>query len=373
MKEYYLDNASTTKVDKKVVSVMNEFMLKEYGNPSSVHSLGENARKEIERVRKEIASEIGCKAWEIIFNSGTSEGNNHVLKGLSKKGNRNKILVSEIEHPSVLECERDLREKGFKFEKIKVDENGFVKFSELMKKIDSRTLLVSIMHVNNEIGTIQDIKKIGEYCREKKVLFHVDTAQSFGKIRIDVNKMKIDFLTAGAHKINGPKGIGFLYVREGVKLKSLISGGNQERKERSGTENVPGIVGFGKALEIIKKINRDKVKIVRDELIEELERIGGKINGDREKRIWNNVNVSFPGLEGESMAVYLSEKKVYVSTGSACANNGNKNSYVLRAIGLNKKEIESSLRITLGSEIKMKDVKQIVERIGKVRDILEIK
>ncbi len=367
MNKIYLDNNATTKVDKQVVDEMNKFYLEEYGNPSSMHEMGEKAREAIDKARAEIAQELGCKSWEIIFTSGTTESNNLSFFGLarSKLGERKKkIIVSAIEHSSIFELCDALKKEGFDIVEIGVDNNGLINFEELKNKIDDKTLLVSIMHVNNEIGIIQDIEKIGKICGEKKVLFHSDCAQSFGKLNINVKDMNIDLLSAGAHKISGPKGIGILYLREGIEIAPLIYG-SQEKGLRGGTENVPGIVGIAKALQIAKKIDKEKIEKIRDYLINELEKIG-KINGSKEQRIYDNVNVSFPGIDGEELVLLLSSKGIFVSIGSACDSKKKKESKVLREIGLNKDEIMSSIRIGIGKDIEKKDADMLLKEIKKL-------
>ena len=256
----YLDNASTTPVYKEVVIEMEKYMLEEYGNPSSIHFMGENAQRAIENAKKVIASEIGAKPWEIIFTSGGTESNNLALQGLSKTNSKKKIIISAIEHSSIYELGNEMKKYGYKIVEIPVNKEGFIDFNILEKEIDSNTLVVSIMHANNEIGVLQDIAKIGKICREKGVLFHTDAVQSFCKEKIDVNLMKVDLLSASGHKIGASKGVGFLYVKDGVKIESITIGGSQERGLRPGTQNVPAIMGFAKAVEINKKVDKNKVK-----------------------------------------------------------------------------------------------------------------
>lgn len=360
MKEIYLDNAATTPVYPEAVREMEKTMLKSYGNPSSIHNKGEEAFKLISDARKKIADDINCKPEEIIFTSGATESSSLALSFKSKK---KKIFVSSIEHPSVMENAFKLEVGGYEIIKIPVDNLGIVDFNFLEKMIDANTFLVSVMHVNNIFGTIQDIGRIGKLCRKRGALFHTDAVQSFGKLKIDVKEMCVDMLSASAHKIGGPKGTGFLYIRTGLVLEPIIVGSGQERGMRSGTENVPGIVGFAKALEMQKKVNGNEIEKLRNNLILGLEKIGGKINGDKKKRIWNNVHVSFSGKDNEGIVLALSLKGIYVSTGSACESKKTKEDYILRAIGLNKREIDSGIRITLGKDTTEKDVERLLKEI----------
>lgn len=368
MKEIYLDNAATTKTYSEVVKAMNEVLLKDYGNPSSLHKKGEKAFDLINKVKKKISSELGCKTHEIIFTSGATEANNLGLQGIAKanKSNRNKIFISSIEHPSVSETANALSNWGFEIVRIPVNSEGFIDFKFLEREVDSQTLLVSVMLVNNVFGTIQDIRKIGRFCRDKGVLFHTDAVQGFGKLKMSVNDWCIDLLSGSGHKIGGPKGIGFLYIREGIKLMPLFYGGGQESGLRSGTENVPSIVGFGKALELYKKENWKNVEKMRDYFILEVEKIGGKINGSKKNRISNNLHFSFSGVDSEKLVLGLSQKEIYVSSGSACDSKKKKEDLVLKAIGVSDKDARSSIRISLSPKIRKKDVDFVIEKIEKM-------
>jgi len=371
-KEFYLDNASTTRVDERVLKEMQRYFLEDYGNPSSSHKLGEEARREIDKARKIIAKEINAKPWEIYFTSGGTEGNNIALQGLAKAfPYKKKIIISSLEHPSITEICNYFETQGYKIVKIPVDAQGHVRIDAIEREIDKDTLLVSVMHVNNVFGVIQDIEKIGNICRNKGTIFHTDAVQSFGKIAIDSTR-GIDMLTASGHKINGPKGIGILYVKEGVQIKPLAYGGGQEKGIRSGTENVPGIMGFAKAIEIGKKVNREKIKKVRDKFIEELQRIGGKINGSMQDRIYNNIHVSFTLVDAEVLVQWLSKKGIYVSAGSACDSKKGKEDESLRAIGLTQIESKGSIRITINEYIEEKGVKFIVKEIEKAVKKLKV-
>lgn len=352
---------------------MNKFLIQEYGNPSSIHEFGENARKAVDEARRKLASLISAKSNEIIFTSSGTESNNLAIQGLALAYPlKKKIVISAIEHASILETCNYMKSKGYDIVRIPVNNEGIINIDKLeneLNKYSNNILLVSIMHINNEIGVVQDIGRIGRLCREKGVLFHTDAVQSFAKEKIDVRKMNIDLLSASAHKIHGPKGVGFLYIRDGVKIKPIIQGGGQEKGIRSGTENVAGIAGFAKAAEISDKINRaNKKKIInlRDKLMNELEKIGGKINGTKINRIYNNVNVSFKGIDGETLVLFLSHKGIYASTGSACSSRQAKESQVLKAIGLSESEIKGSLRLTLNEDMNEKDVGYVVKTISNI-------
>jgi cysteine desulfurase len=357
----YMDDAASTRVNEKVVKVMEKYYLEEFGNASSYHDMGENARNAIENVRKQIGLELECKASSIIFTSGSTESNNLAFLGL--KANRHKIIVSSIEHSSIFALCNFLKKEGFEIVEVPVDIDGKVNMKFLSKEVDSDTLLVSIMHVNNEIGVIQDISKIGKLCRSKGAFYHCDAAQSFGKLKINVNSSCVDLLTGSAHKIGGPKGIGFLFIGERVSLVPLIHGGGQEGGLRGGTENVPGIVGFGKALELIKGEDISGIKDLRDYFINGLKKLGGKINGSIVDRIHNNINVTFPGMEGEDLVIKLSLKGIMCSTGSACENFKERDSRVLKAIGLTESEIEGSLRFSLSKDVSKKDVDFVLDEL----------
>ncbi|MBS3089322.1 cysteine desulfurase [Candidatus Pacearchaeota archaeon] len=353
----YLDNASTKKIYPEVIKVMQNHMLNIDGNPGSVHKLGEEARNALDSARKSIADNIRAKAWEIIFTSGATESNNLALKGLAERYNdRKKIIISSIEHSSIYECCQELKNKGYDIIEVPVNEKGYLNISYLENIMDKNTLLVSVIYGNNEFGTIQDIGRIGKICRDRRVFFHTDAVQSLGNEKIDVMAMNIDLLSASAHKLGGPKGIGFLYLREGIDIIPIIQGGGQEKGRRSGTENVAGAVGFAKALEISVGINKKKVIELREYFIKKLENMNGKINGSRENRLFNNVNVSFPGLKAENLLIVLSERGVMCSTRSACSEKGKKYNRILSAIGLDEKDINGTLRFSLSEYTKRKDI-----------------
>jgi len=371
--EFYLDNAAATKVAEEVLDEMLPYFSKKYGNASSLHKLGREAKKAIEDAREKIAEHINCKKEEIIFTASGTEADNLAIKGLALAYPEKKhIITSKIEHAAVLETCKFLEKQGYEVDYIGVDKNGIVKIEDVKKAIREDTLIVSIMHVNNEIGTIQPIEEIAEICRSNEVFFHTDAVQSFGKLKIDARNF--DLLSASGHKINGPKGIGLLYVRDGVKIVPLLHGGGHERGLRSGTENVPGIVGMAKAVELADKIDKKEIKKIRDSIFEKLLEINGvRINGSREKRIYNNINISVRGIEGESLLMMLDRKKLFASTGSACSSHSLKGSHVLSALGIGEEEIHSSLRITLGNDFKEKNINRVIciikDSINKLRKI----
>ncbi len=363
MKQLYLDAAATTPVYKESVDEMEKYLVEQFGNPSSTHEMGEKASRALKKSREIIAKEINAQPQEIIFTSGGTESNNLAIQGLSRaEPNKKTILISAIEHHSVSEICKYLQTQDYKIIKIPVSQEGIIDFNFLKNQIEKESkdiLLVSIMHVNNIIGTIQDIEKIGKLCNEKNILFHSDAVQSFCKLKIDLKKMNIDLLSASGHKIGAPKGIGFLYVKEGVKIQPLIFGGGQEKNLRSGTENVPAIAALAKAVELSKKIDKAKIKKTRDSLIKKLENLGGKLNGSRENRIYNNLHFSFDNLDAENLIEFLSINKIYASIGSACETK--KEDHILNEIGL--KNIKNSLRISLYRTLTEKEENYIVKKI----------
>ena len=364
MNKIYLDNSATTKVDKEVFEEMKPYLTEKYGNPNSLHSFGVEAREAVEKARGRVAKLINARSEEIIFTSSGTESDNLAIKGLVDAYPEKKhIITSKIEHPAILEVCNYLEKKGFVIDYISVNEEGIVDLEELKSKIREDTLLVSIMHVNNEIGSIQPIEEIARICKEKKTLFHTDAVQSFGKLEIDVRK-GVDLLSASSHKINGPKGVGILYVMSGIKILPLLHGGRQEKGIRSSTENVAGIVGMGKAAELsLKKMkNAGKVKVMREYLIKKLLEIkGGKLNGGM-KRIFNNVNVGFENVEGESLVMLLDKAGIACSTGSACSSHSLNASHVLLALGLKENEAHGSLRLTLGWDVNKKEIDYVAKK-----------
>lgn len=372
MKPLYLDNAATTPIDEKVLKVFTEKSKEFFANPSSQHSLGREAREELETARKKVAKFIGASPNEIYFTSGGTEGNNLILRGLAKANpEKNHIITSKIEHPCILETCKDLESQGFKVDYLDVNEEGFVDLVQLEEKINSQTLVVSIMFVNNEIGTIQDIKTILEICKDKRVYFHTDAVQAFCKLDIDIKEFGIDLMTVSGHKINAPKGIGFVYIKTGIEIKPLLTGGGQEGRLRSGTENYLGAIALAEAIDLPR--NKLEIKRARDKLIDGIKKIkGSKINGSIKERIYNNINVSFYGIEGESIMLFLDAEGIYVSTGSACNSTKLQESHVLREIGVGELYINGSIRITIDllsdEEIDyiLNKLKEVIKRLREI-------
>jgi len=377
-KRIYLDYAATAPVDPRVAKAMAPFLTEKFGNTMSLHSFGQEAKIALEESREVIANFIGAKTNEIIFTSSATESNNLALKGIAFANKDKKhIIISGIEHHCVLESAEWLEKQGWKVTKIQVDKFGKVNPEDVKKAIRPETILVSIIHASNEIGTVNDIAEIGKICREKKVYFHTDTSQSFGKLPIDVKKMNIDLLTASSHKIYGPKGAGLLYIREGIRVVPLLHGGGQENGLRSSTVNLPAIVGFAKAVELYKK-ERDKEnkKIIklRDKAIKSILKIDGAyLNGHPQDRLANNINIRFDYIEGESLVMHLDMEGIAVSTGSACSSTTLEPSHVLIATGLRPEQAHGSLRITLGRWTTEKDINQLLKAlpkiVKKIRDI----
>lgn len=365
MRRVYLDHSATTPVSEEVLKEMTPFFREKFGNASSLHSFGQEARRAVEDAREKIAKLIGADQNEIFFTSGGTESDNTALKGVVGKGDH--LITSNIEHPAILDVCKWLESQGIEITYIKVDESGIVDPKEVEKAFRKNTRLVSVMHANNEIGTVQPIEEIGKMCRKRGILFHTDAVQSFGKIPVDVRKMNIDMLSASSHKLYGPKGVGCLYIRKGLKVTPLMHGGGHESGRRSGTENVAGVAGFGKACEWARKNMKDEARRMaglRDTLIEGVLKIPGTIlNGHREKRLPNNANFSFGDIEGESLIMYLDMKGIAASTGSACSTKSLKPSHVLTAIGLKPIQAQSSLRLTLGKDNTGEDVKYTIEAI----------
>jgi cysteine desulfurase len=360
VKEIYLDNAATTRVYPEVADEIRKFMTDFYGNASSQHVKGREAKKVIEKVRKEIADYVGCDVDEIIFTSGGTESNNLALRGLAKANPEKKhIVTTVIEHPSILETCRDLEKEGYEVDYIGVDLDGIVDVGEVEKKIRKDTLVVSVMHVNNEIGIVQPVERIGKICKKKGVYFHVDAVQGFNKVDLDLKN--VDLMSVSGHKIGAPKGVGFLYVHKEVKISPILTGGGQENKLRSGTENVPGIVGLAAALKV--KVDKKGIGKSRDKIVDELLKIDGvRMNGSMKSRVYNNVNVSFYGIEGEGLMLMLDKDGICVSTGSACASVKLEESYVLKAIGVDEMYIHGSIRMTLGEDV-IGSEKFVIEKI----------
>ncbi len=371
MKKFvYADNAATTRMSQSVLKSMIPFFRENYGNPSSIYSIGRNAKKALEIAREEIADCFNAKPSEIFFTSGGSEADNWAIKGVayeSAKQGKKHIITSKFEHHAVLHTVEELEKQGFEVTYLDVHENGIVRVEELKKAIRKDTALVSIMYANNEIGTIQPISEIGKICRENGIIFHTDAVQAVGNVHIDVVEQNIDLLSLSAHKIHGPKGFGALFIRKGVKIGTFINGGAQERGRRAGTENVAGAVGLSVALkEAIKSMDErtERIKKLRDKLIKELLKIDRCIlNGDMNNRLCGNVNVCFEGIEGESLLLNLDLKGICASSGSACTSGSLDPSHVLLAIGLPHEVAHGSLRISLSDENTDEDVDYIIEVI----------
>ena len=369
----YLDNAATTQVYPEVLQEMLPYFSEVYSNPSAIYSFASESKKAVDKARTSVAELINAKTDEIYFTGGGSESDNWALKATAdayaSKGKH--IITSTIEHHAILHTCAYLEKKGFEITYVNVDENGKVKLDELEAAIRPDTILISIMTANNEIGTIQPIKEIGEIAHEHGILFHTDAVQAYTQVPIDVEAMNIDMMSTSGHKINGPKGIGFLYIRKGVKIKSFIHGGAQERHRRAGTENVTGIIGLAKAAEIatanMKERTAEEIK-VRDHLIERIEKEipYAKLNGDRVKRLPNNVNFSFEFIEGESLLIMLDMKGICASSGSACTSGSLDPSHVLLAIGLPHEIAHGSLRLTISDQITMEDADYVVDNLKEI-------
>ena len=372
----YLDNSATTKTDPEVVEAMLPYFTDKYGNASSLHSFGREARKDLEKAREVIAKKINAEPEEIIFTSGGSESDNLAIKGIAyaNKDKGNHIITSKIEHHAVLEtCER-LEKEGFNVTYVGVDKEGIIGLDELKKAITDKTILITIMHANNEIGTIQPIEEIGKIARENNIYFHSDAVQSLTKVPIDVKKSDIDLMSFSAHKIHGPKGIGALYVKKGTKIDKQIDGGSHEFKLRAGTENVSGAVGFAKAVEIAKEEDIKYMSKLRDKLAKGLLKIPDTIyNGSKIKRLCNNANIIFKFIEGESMLLHLDMEGIAVSTGSACSSQSLEPSHVLTAIGLHKAVAHGSIRFSLSKYNTEEEVDHVLENVpGIVKKLREI-
>ena len=381
----YLDNAATTKTAPEVVDAMLPYFSEYYGNASTIYSLGAESKKAMDHARQTIADSLGAKPEEIYFTAGGSESDNWALKATAEayasKGKH--IITTKIEHHAILHTCEYLEKRGFEITYLNVDRDGLISLDELTAAIRPDTILISVMFANNEIGTIEPIAEIGEIAKEHGVLFHTDAVQAYAQVPINVDEMHIDMLSASGHKLNGPKGIGFLYIRKGVKIRSFVHGGAQERSRRAGTENIPGIVGLGAAVERAMRIMDTKTRKeieLRDYLIGRLENEIPHcwLNGHRTKRLPNNINFSFLFIEGESMLIMLDMKGICASSGSACTSGSLDPSHVLLAIGLKHEEAHGSLRLTLSEEstkeemdIVAEEVKKIVQRLRDMSPLYE--
>ena len=381
----YLDNAATTKTSPEVVEAMLPYFTEQYGNASAIYSIGSSNKEVISRARKDIADVLGAKENEIYFTAGGSESDNWALKATCEAyGAKGKhIITSKIEHHAILHTCEYLEKQGFEVTYVDVDEDGVIKMDDLKAAIRPDTILISVMFANNEIGTIEPIAELGRIAHEHGVYFHTDSVQAFAHVPINVDEMNIDILSASAHKIHGPKGIGFLYIRNGIKISNLIHGGGQERGRRAGTTNTAGIIGFAKAVELANAHMEENIKYetaLRDRLIEKvLEEIPfTRVNGDRINRLSNNANFCFRFIEGESLLIMLDQKGICCSSGSACTSGSLDPSHVLLAIGLPQEIAHGSLRLTLSAETTEKDIdytieslKAIVERLRSMSPLYE--
>lgn len=384
-RKIYLDNAATTKTRPEVVEAMLPYFNELYGNPSSVYEFATQNKKAVDEARTIIAKAMGAEISEIYFTGSGTEADNWALKATveayAPKGNH--IITSRIEHHAILHTCEYLQKHGVDVTYVDVDENGIIKLDQLEKAIRPTTILISVMFANNEIGTIQPIKEIGAIAKKHNVLFHTDAVQAFGQMEIDVNDLGVDMLSASAHKLNGPKGIGLLYIKKGVKIRSLIHGGAQERQRRAGTENVPGIVGFGKAVEIAVATMRERAEkemhlrnLLMKRVLEEIPFV--RVNGDKARRLPNNANFSFQFIEGESLLIMLDMNNICGSSGSACTSGSLDPSHVLLAIGLPHEIAHGSLRLTVNDEVTEEEIhytvdkiKEIVEKLRKMSPLYE--
>lgn len=369
----YLDNAATTRTAKEVVDAMLPYFTELYGNPSSVYSFSQKSKEAITTARETIAEALGAKTEEIYFTAGGSEADNWALKAAAEayRAKGNHIITTKIEHHAILHTGEWLEKQGFEVTWLPVDEYGMVRMEDVKRAIRPTTILISVMFANNEIGTIQPIQKIGELAREHGILFHTDAVQAFGQLPIQVDELHIDMLSSSAHKLNGPKGIGFLYIRKGVKIRSFVHGGAQERKRRAGTENVPGIVGYGAAVARAMRTMEERSKKereLRDYLIDRVLREVPytRLNGHPTMRLPNNANFSFQFIEGESLLIMLDMDGICGSSGSACTSGSLDPSHVLLAIGLPHEIAHGSLRLTLGEETTREEIDYVVESIKKI-------
>ena len=371
--EAYLDNAATTMPFPEVREIMMQTMETEYGNPSSMHKKGVEAEKYVREAKEIIAKSLKVQEKEIVFTSGGTEANNQALIGtaLANKRQGNHIITTKIEHHAILHTAEWLEKNGFEVTYLNVDENGVVKLDELKAAIRPETILISVMFANNEIGTIQPVKEIGEIAKANGILFHTDAVQAYGQVPINVDELNIDMLSSSGHKLNGPKGIGFLYIRKGIKMRSFVHGGAQERKRRAGTENIPAIVGYGAAVERAMGTMKErtaKEAELRDYLIDRVlkEVPYTRLNGHRTNRLPNNANFSFQFIEGESLLIMLDMEGICGSSGSACTSGSLDPSHVLLAIGLPHEIAHGSLRLTLSDETTKEDIDFVVEKVKEI-------
>jgi len=370
----YLDNAASTAVHPEVVKEMLPYFDTQYGNPSSIHQFGRKAKNAVQKARKQVAALIGAEPNEIIFTSGGTESNNTIFYGIKFQGEKfelSHIITSSIEHDAVLEPIRQFEKNGCQITYLPVDKHGMINPDDITKSISEQTVMISIMFANNEVGTIQPIKEISKICNKYQIPLHTDAVQAAGKVPINVKELGIDALSISSHKINGPKGVGALFIKKGFTVAANIVGGGQENGMRSGTENVASIVGFGKACEIAKDKLSDNIShfqtlhsSILSRIIKEIPHV--KLNGHTEKRIFNNIHLTFLGVNGEDLIIKLDEHGIAASTGSACSVHTQKASHVLKAMGFNHEQITGSLRISFGHMNTLDEVKQVVEVLKKV-------
>ena len=371
----YMDNAATTRTSKEVVESMIPYLTEYYGNASALYSFAQDAKMGLENARKQVAKVIGAKSEEIYFTAGGSEADNWAIKATAEflKAKGNHIITSKIEHHAVLHTCEYLEQRGYEVTYLDVDEYGMISLDELKAAIRPTTILISIMFANNEIGTIEPIKEIGAIAKEHHIYFHTDAVQAFGQVPINVEELNIDMLSASAHKLHGPKGVGMLYIRKGIKIRSFVHGGAQERKRRAGTENIPGIVGFGKACELALENMEEKSKqeiSLRNHMIQRIltEIPHARLNGHPENRLPNNVNVCFRFIEGESLLLMLDQHRICGSSGSACTSGSLDPSHVLLAIGLPHEIAHGSLRLSFSEETTLKEVDEVVDQLVVIVD-----
>ena len=369
----YFDNAATTKISAEVLEEIMPYLQEEYGNPSSMYTIGRSAKKAIQEARKKVASLINCEPDEIIFTGSGSESDNTAIKGIANKlrikGNH--IITSKIEHHAILESCKSLENQGIKTTYLDVDKDGYINLEQLKKEITQKTILISVMTANNEIGTIEPIKEIAETAQRNNILFHTDAVQAVGNIPIDVKEMKVDMLSLSGHKIHAPKGIGALYVKKGIPFKRFIDGGHQEKNRRAGTENVIGIVALGKACEIAKQnLNKHMLELEqsRDYYISQVEKNikNVKVNGTLKNRLPGNANISFKGVDGEALLLELDQRGICASSGSACTTGETNPSHVLKAIGLEDEVAHSALRVSFSEENTKEDIDYLVTSLTEI-------
>lgn len=372
-KKIYLDNAATTKTRPEVVEAMLPYFTELYGNPSSIYEFATQNKKAVDEARNKVAKVIGAEASDIYFTASGTEADNWAIKAVVEAyaGKGNHIITSKFEHHAIMHTCEYLEKHGIEVSYIDVDEYGIIKLDQLEKAIRPTTILITVMFANNEIGTIQPIKEIVEIAKKHNVLFHTDAVQAYGQVPIDVKEMNIDMLSASAHKLNGPKGIGMLYIKKGIKVRSFVHGGGQERQRRAGTENVPGIVGFGKAAEIALETLQERAEketnlrnLLIKRVLEEIPFV--RVNGDKTRRLPNNINFSFQFIEGESLLIMLDMNNICASSGSACTSGSLDPSHVLLAIGLPHEIAHGSLRLTVGYENTEEEINYTVDRIKEI-------